>query len=92
MFLSMTHILGVHSSKLSFFHLCVHQKIPATSEYRVNVEKWFSFISKSCTEKNDIKAIEDEISLGQIEEVIEMAKDELTLIDYYHGSCFSSIL
>jgi hypothetical protein len=51
----------------------------------VNVEKWFRFISKSCNEKADIKAIEDEIALGQIEEVIEMAKDELALIDYYHG-------
>lgn len=31
------------------------------------------------------KAIEDEIDLGQIEEVIEMAKSELELIDYYYG-------
>lgn len=29
--------------------------------------------------------IEREIDLGQIEEVIEMAKDELELIDYYYG-------
>ena len=34
-----------------------------------------------------IKAIEDEIDLGQIEEVIEMAKDELELIDFYVGKC-----
>lgn len=33
-----------------------------------------------------IKKIEDEIELGQIEEVIEMAKDELVLIDYYYGT------
>lgn len=35
--------------------------------------------------KFQIKAIEDAIDLGQIEEVIEMAKDELHLIDYYYG-------
>lgn len=69
------------------FHIFIQptfQKIPESSEYRVNVEKWFKFISNTIAEKNDIKAIEDEIALGQIEEVIEMAKDELTLIDYYH--------
>ena len=32
-----------------------------------------------------IKAIEEEIDLGQIEEVIEIAKDELKLIDIYYG-------
>jgi len=31
----------------------------------------------------DIKKIEDEIALGQIEEVIEMAKDELELVSFY---------
>ena len=32
-----------------------------------------------------IKAIEDEIALGQIEEVIVICKDELILVDFYHG-------
>lgn len=32
-----------------------------------------------------IKAIEDEIDLGQIEEVIEMAKDEINVVNYYIG-------
>lgn len=32
-----------------------------------------------------IMEIEKEIDLGQIEEVIVMAKDELELIDYYYG-------
>eukprot|EP01039_Chlorochromonas_danica_P007147 gene7148-7900_t len=60
------------------------QKIPETSQYRIDVEKWFSFIKKVTTEKDDVKAIENEIDRGQIEEVIQMAKDELELIDYYH--------
>ena len=32
-----------------------------------------------------IKTIEDEIALGQIEEVIEMAKEELDLVEFYYG-------
>ena len=32
-----------------------------------------------------IEAIEEEIDLGQIEEVIEMCKNELGVIDMYHG-------
>jgi hypothetical protein len=38
--------------------------------------------------KLQIKKIEDEIGLGQIEELIEMAKDELHLVDYYIGIIF----
>ena len=33
-----------------------------------------------------IRAIEDEIDLGQIEEVILIAQDELGLVDYYNGT------
>ena len=62
------------------------QKIPPTAAYRTDVEKWFQFISNICAKENDIKKIEDEIGLGQIEEVIEMAKTELQLIDYYYGT------
>ena len=34
-----------------------------------------------------VKFAEDEIALGQLEEVAEMAKDELFLINFYHGMC-----
>lgn len=61
-----------------------NQKIPESSGYRVNVEKWFKFITKTASSSQDVKAIEDEIGLGQIEEVIEIAKDELSLVDYYY--------
>eukprot|EP01033_Poteriospumella_lacustris_P006302 gene6302-4524_t len=60
------------------------QRLPEDSGYRVEVEQWYSYIKKVTTEKTDIRAIEDEIDLGQIEEVIQMAKNELNLIDYYH--------
>lgn len=38
------------------------------------------------TNTADIKAIESEIALGQIEEVIEMVKNELKLVDIYFES------
>jgi len=62
------------------------QKIPATSPYRADVEKWCNFFTKVASTTNDIKAIEGEIALGQIEEVIEMVKDELKLVDIYYES------
>jgi len=62
------------------------KKIPATAAYRTTVEQWFNFITKTAQKHTDIKKIEDEIGLGQIEEVIEMAKDELELVHYYHDN------
>jgi ETC complex I subunit conserved region len=59
------------------------QRIPATSAYRTDVEKWCNFFTKVASSTNDIKAIEKEIGLGQIEEVIEMVKDEQKLVDIY---------
>jgi ETC complex I subunit conserved region len=61
-------------------------KIPSSSGYRTDVEKWFTFIHASALKHNDIKSIEDDIGLGQIEEVIKMAEAELDLIEYYHGN------
>jgi len=61
------------------------KKIP-DCQYRTNVEKWFTFIKKSAEASDDIKTIESTIELGQIEEVIVMAKDELELVDYYYDN------
>lgn len=57
--------------------------VPATSQYRINVEKWFTYIGSVAEGTQDIKKIEDEIAMGQIEELIEMAKDELELVQIY---------
>ncbi len=59
------------------------KRIPDTSQYRQNVEKWFTFISSECSKTDDVKKIEDAMELGQIEEVIEMAKEEKKLVQYY---------
>lgn len=41
---------------------------------------------------SQIEAIEEEIDLGQIEEVIEMCKNELEVIDMYHGKVALRVL
>jgi hypothetical protein len=58
-------------------------RVPAGNQYRVNVEKWFSYMKKVANDTSDIRKIEDEIAVGQIEEILSMAKDELELIDMY---------
>lgn len=60
------------------------KKIPETSQYRIDVEKIFNWILRTCEENEDILSIEREINRGQIEEVIIMAKDELNLVEYYY--------
>ena len=62
------------------------QKIPSTSQYRINTEKWFKYIKKVLAGSDDYRVIEEEIGVGQIEEVIEMAKNELELVEYYYES------
>jgi NADH dehydrogenase (ubiquinone) 1 alpha subcomplex subunit 5 len=69
--------------KLSEDVLASVKRIPADAQYRITVENWFKHIHSTCGTTDDIKKIEETLDLGQIEEVIENAKDELTLIDYY---------
>jgi hypothetical protein len=49
------------------------------------VEEWMKFIQKGVTLTDDVKEIEEFIDLGQIEEVIEMVKDEIDLSNKYIG-------
>lgn len=44
-----------------------------------------TFIQKGVALTDDVKAIEEFIDLGQIEEVIEMVKDEISLSHQYIG-------
>ena len=62
------------------------QRIPVTSSYRTDVEKWCNFFTNVATKSTDVKVIEKEIALGQIEETIEMLKNELKLVDIYYES------
>ena len=47
------------------------------------MEKWFTYMKKVASTQSDIRKIEDEIAVGQIEEILAMAGDELELIDTY---------
>jgi len=58
-------------------------RIPADAQYRINVEGFFKHIHTTCGTTDDIQQIETTLDLGQIEEVIVNAQDELGLIDYY---------
>jgi hypothetical protein len=39
-----------------------------------------------------VETIEEKIELGNIEEVIELAKDELTLVDFYYGAVLIALV
>lgn len=56
------------------------QAIPEDEGYRKAVEHFTQFRLKVCQELDDWEAIEKRIASGQVEELIEEARDELTLI------------
>ena len=56
--------------------------IPSDAPYRTNVETMYT-LKKSLAQQGDVAALEAELGLGQIEEVIEIAKDELSLAAKY---------
>lgn len=51
--------------------------------YRDAVEKIFGRFLKTCQENEDEETIEDILEMGQLEEMIEQAHEELELIDIY---------
>lgn len=55
--------------------------IPDSAEYRKAVERFTKFRLQVCQEEEDWEKIEQRINGGQVEELIVIAKDELTLID-----------
>ena len=59
------------------------QALPEDAFYRQNVEKLYKYRLGLCNEHNDVSKIEEALGLGNIEEVIQMAHDELNLIPKY---------
>ena len=57
--------------------------IPETSGYRQNVEDVYRYRLATCLKYSTIPEIEAAISLGQIEELLLHARDELELIEKY---------
>lgn len=56
--------------------------VPADAAYRVNIEKTAKHRLAILQESNDIADVEAKFGIGQIEEVIEIAQDELELIPH----------
>ncbi|CBK23460.2 subunit NDUFA5 [Blastocystis hominis] len=60
------------------------KKIPADTEYRKNVEAFTTYRRRIVQENEDVKTIEKIIGCGQVEELVEQANDELSLIEDYY--------
>ena len=58
--------------------------MPVTCEYRMNVTKWCTYVIRVTKENpDDPEAVEELVNLGQVEELIEMAEDEMIAMDCY---------
>lgn len=58
--------------------------MPETAQYRIDVTKWCNFVIKTVKENpDDPEAVEDAVNMGQVEELIEMAEDEMVAMDTY---------
>ena len=58
--------------------------MPETAQYRIDVTKWANFVMKTVKENpNDPEAVEEAVQMGQVEELIEMAEDEMIAMDAY---------
>eukprot|EP00527_Entomoneis_sp_CCMP2396_P009209 CAMPEP_0198138088 /NCGR_PEP_ID=MMETSP1443-20131203/1512_1 /TAXON_ID=186043 /ORGANISM="Entomoneis sp., Strain CCMP2396" /LENGTH=234 /DNA_ID=CAMNT_0043799723 /DNA_START=53 /DNA_END=757 /DNA_ORIENTATION=+ len=58
--------------------------MPETCQYRIDVTKWANFvIATTKANPEDPEAIEDEVRMGQVEELMEMADDEMICCNMY---------
>jgi ETC complex I subunit conserved region len=61
--------------------------MPETAQYRIDVTKWCNFvIATAKANPDDPEAVEDAVQMGQVEELIEMADDEMVALDTYLSS------
>ena len=58
--------------------------MPETAQYRIDVTKWCNYVMKQVRENpDDPEAVEDAVQMGQVEELMEMADDEMVAMDVY---------
>lgn len=58
--------------------------MPETAQYRIDVTKWCNYvIQQTKANPDDPEAVEDAVNMGQVEELIDMAKDEMIALDAY---------
>lgn len=58
--------------------------MPETAQYRIDVTKWCNYvIAQAKANSDDPEAVEEAVNMGQVEELIEMAQDEMIALDTY---------
>lgn len=58
--------------------------MPSTAQYRIDVTKWCNYVmAQAKANPEDPEAVEDACRMGQVEELIEMAEDEMVALDAY---------
>jgi hypothetical protein len=58
--------------------------MPETCQFRIDVTKWCNYvIATTKANPDDPEAVEDAVGMGQVEELIEMADDEMIALDVY---------
>jgi NADH dehydrogenase (ubiquinone) 1 alpha subcomplex subunit 5 len=58
--------------------------MPETAQYRIDVTKWCNYVLQTVkANPEDPEAVEDAVQMGQVEELIEMADDEMVCLDVY---------
>ncbi|KAL7575085.1 hypothetical protein ACA910_000453 [Epithemia clementina (nom. ined.)] len=58
--------------------------MPETAQYRIDVTKWANFVIATVkANPNDPEKVEYEVRMGQVEELIEMADDEMIAMKEY---------
>ena len=58
--------------------------MPETAQYRIDVTKWCNYVVASVkANPDDPEAVEEAVQMGQVEELIDMADDEMICLDVY---------
>jgi NADH dehydrogenase (ubiquinone) 1 alpha subcomplex subunit 5 len=58
--------------------------MPETAQYRIDVTKWCNYVlAQAKAHPEDPEAVEEAVNMGQVEELIDMAKDEMIALDTY---------
>jgi len=58
--------------------------MPETAQYRIDVTKWCNYVMETArANPDDPEAVEDAVNMGQVEELIEMAGDEMIALETY---------
>lgn len=61
-------------------------EIPETNQYRIDVTQWCNYVLETArANPDDPEAVEAAVRMGQVEELLEMADDEMVAMEAYIG-------